>query len=93
MQVHGKLEDLNVDVAMDEEKEATVNVCKAIDDIKNDAMEFGRAEGVAEEKESGLKALVDTIKEIYRDFEELYAKVVANECYKDVTREQVKKYV
>ena len=89
MQVHGKLEDLNVDVAMDEEKETMVNVCKAIDDIKNDAMEFGRAEA----RESGLKALVDTIKGIYKDFEELYTRVVANECYKDVTREQVKKYV
>ena len=89
MQVHGKLENLKGDVAMDEEKEATVNVCKAIDDIRNDAMECGIERGRSE----GLEALVNSIKSFYRDFEELYTKVVANECYKDVTREQVKKYV
>ena len=76
-------------VVDDEEKEGTVNMCRAIDEIEEQAIKRGRAE----EKESGLKALVDTIKGIYKDFEELYTKVTANECYKDVTREQVKKYV
>ena len=40
-----------------------------------------------------LEALVDSVKQFCGDFDALYATVVANECYKDVTKEHVMKYV
>lgn len=35
----------------------------------------------------------DLVDYAYLSDEELYAEVIANECYKDVTREHVMKYV
>ena len=93
MQVHGKLEDVNADVAMDEEKEATVNVCKAIDDIRNDAMELGIERGRSEGLEIGLKNLVKVLKGQCKGFEELYKSLIGMEGYESLTREQVKRYV
>lgn len=48
-----------------------------------------------EGKEEGLKALIDTIKELSPGicFEEVYKLVIKNETYKDVTPERVKKYL
>lgn len=46
------------------------------------------------EKEEGLKAIINTIKNISPNmcFEDAYKWVVRNETYKSVTQEQVKKY-
>ncbi len=89
MQKHGNLEKLSTYLTDNEEEEETVNMCQALDAIERRAIERGMERGRSE----GLEALINTIKEFYSDFEELYKKVVANECYKDVTREQVRKYV
>lgn len=43
--------------------------------------------------EKGLQALVRSLKNYIKDFEALYVAVVSNEEYKDVTRDQVRRYV
>ncbi|MBQ7920617.1 MAG: Rpn family recombination-promoting nuclease/putative transposase [Lachnospiraceae bacterium] len=93
MQVHGKLEEPKVDAAEDEEEEAMVNVCRAIDDIKNDAMERGIERGRSEGLEIGLKNLVKVLKGQCKGFEELYNSLIGMEGYESLTREQVSKYV
>ena len=37
--------------------------------------------------------MINTVKGFCGDFEALYSMIIVNECYKNVTREQVKKYV
>lgn len=49
---------------------------------------LGREEG----KNEGLKALVKSLKAFIKDFNQLYAAVIENEEYADMTEEQVKKY-
>jgi len=42
--------------------------------------------------ESGLKALVQSLKSYVSDFDELYTAVIKNEDYEKVSREDVMKY-
>ena len=51
-----------------------------------------REEGREEEREEGLKALVETLKKFTNDFETLYKAVVENKNFANVTVEQVRKY-
>ena len=41
----------------------------------------------------GLKALVDTLKTIYTDFNTIYSKVIANDVYAKATKSEVMKYM
>ena len=51
-------------------------------------------EAIREEgREAGLKALVDTLKQLLPDEESIYQKIIENENYKDVLREDVIKYM
>lgn len=52
----------------------------------------GKAEGKAEGKELGLIAMVNTLRNIFPDFESVYTAIVQNEEYRLVTKEQVMKY-
>lgn len=53
----------------------------------------GRAEGLTEGRAEGLEALVATLKQIVTDREELFQMVIKNDTYKDLTREDVFKYL
>lgn len=48
--------------------------------------------GIEKGKETGLAALVKTLKEFLPDFDTLYSRVIQNEGYESVTEEEVKKY-
>lgn len=95
MMVHAHSKEL--EALRDKVKEDGGNMCKALADWAEEERGIGREEGheagIREGIESGLKALVDSVKQFCGDFDALYATVVANECYKDVTREHVMKYV
>ncbi len=56
--------------------------------FKNEGREEGREEGW----EKGLKALVESLKSFLPDFDSLYDVIIKNEDYKNVTKEQVRKY-
>ncbi len=43
-------------------------------------------------KEEGLRALIETLRDLLPTFDDVYAAVTKNDIYKDVTEEQVKKY-
>lgn len=51
--------------------------------------EKARAEGMAEGRKEGLAALVRSLGKVLPSFEDIYKAVVANEEYKDVSREDV----
>ena len=53
---------------------------------------LGREEGIKEGKTEGLKALVKSLKAYIKDFKQLYAAVVENVEYDDMTEDQVRKY-
>ena len=52
----------------------------------------GRIEGESEALKKSLKVLVDSLKKLSKDLEEIYNIVIGNELYKNVTREQIEKY-
>ena len=58
------------------------------------ADEINVAEKNAEQKgwQEGLKALIDTLKGIMPDFDSVYQRVVKNDIYANVTKEQGMKY-
>lgn len=64
--------------------------------ILNKGKEAGRLEGLREgrleEHYEGLAAFTTTLKGILVDFDAVYHKIIATDLYKDVTREQVRKY-
>ncbi len=99
MMVHAHSKEL--EALRDKVKEDGGNMCKALADWAEEEREIGREEGLKaghenglrEGIESGLKVLVDSMKQFCSDFDVLYAAVIANECYKDVTREHVMEYV
>ena len=62
------------------------------DKAYDEAIARGTAKGIEQGREEGLNALVVSLKEFIPDFESLYAAVIKNEAYKDVTREVVMKY-
>ena len=60
--------------------------------IRHLGREEGIKEGIKEGKNEGLKALVKSLKAFIKDFNQLYAVVIENEEYADLTEDQVKKY-
>ena len=74
------------------------DMCTYGDGIERDALKKGRkegrregrAEGRKEGRAEGLDALVKSLTKFTKNFDELYAAVVANEAYKTVTREKVR---
>ena len=66
------------------EKGVRYSMCKAWDDHK----ESGRQEGLQE----GLNSLVNILSTIFSDFDTIYNKIISDEKYQNVTREQVEKY-
>ena len=64
-------------------------MCNYATAIENRGMEKGMEKGI----EKGLKALVRSLKKYIKDFDTLYSAVIENEDYKDVTREEVRKYL
>lgn len=67
------------------------SMCKAIDDLKESERSEGRREGEREVLKKGLEAMITSLKKFSKDLEEIYDVVIANELYKNVTREQVEK--
>ncbi len=64
------------------------DVATQISVAKRKSEKEGRREG----KEEGLEALVQSLKEYLPDFNQLYAAVIKNKAYADVTENQVRKY-
>ncbi len=59
---------------------------------REEGIKEGREEGIKEGKTEGLKALVKSLKAYIKDFKQLYAAVVENVEYADMTEDQVRKY-
>ena len=59
---------------------------------KKEGKKEGIKEGIKEGKMEGLKALVKSLKAYIKDFKQLYAAVVENVEYADMTEDQVRKY-
>ena len=74
--------DLRLTKAVEKEVSEMCNYATA---IENRGMEKGI--------EKGLKALVRSLKKYIKDFDTLYSAVIENEDYRDVTREEVRKYL
>ena len=55
--------------------------------------EEGRIEGRAEALAEGLEALVATLKQLITDNEGIFQLVIKNDAYKNLTREEVFKYL
>lgn len=70
------------------EKGVRYNMCKAWDDHK----ESGRLEGRQDAINESLVVLIDSLKNFYTDIDTIYNTVIKHEIYKDVSREQIKKY-
>jgi len=51
-----------------------------------------RAEGLAEARAEGIKALVDSLRNYIADFDGIFNVVRASEVYADATEDEVKKY-
>lgn len=83
--------DIKIDLSKikkkDREREG-YSVCKAWEDQK----EYGRREGRMEAKEECLISLINILTSMLPDFEAVYNKIISEESYKDITREQVSKY-
>ncbi|MBQ8823527.1 MAG: hypothetical protein IJZ82_12865 [Lachnospiraceae bacterium] len=67
-----------------ETEEGQEKMCKVWDEVRQEGIEMGY--------EIGLKCLVDTLKPILGDFENVYNAVIGNEAYKSVSREDIMKY-
>ena len=59
---------------------------------REEGMRLGVQRGIGQGWEKGLKALVESLKNFLPDFDALYDTIIKNEDYKDVTKEQVRKY-
>lgn len=70
------------------EKGDRYHMCKAWDDHK----ESGRIEGRQEEQKEGLISLINILSTIFSDFDTIYNKIISDEKYQNVTKEQVEKY-
>lgn len=60
--------------------------------IREDEYQYGKEEGHKEGLEAGLISLVNILSSVLPDFETVYNKIISEEKYKDITREQVEKY-
>ncbi|MBO5473030.1 MAG: Rpn family recombination-promoting nuclease/putative transposase [Lachnospiraceae bacterium] len=77
-----------------------LDMCRAITELIADGKEAGRVEGKAEGRmegkaegiAEGLQALTVTLKGMLPDFNAVYQAVIRNDIYRDVPREQVRKY-
>ena len=78
--------DLRLTKAVEKEVSEMCNYATA---IENRGIEIGIEKGI----EKGLKALVCSLKRYIRDFESLYSAVTENEDYRNVTRDEVRKYL
>ena len=78
--------DLRLTKAVEKEVSEMCNYATA---IENRGIEIGMEKGI----EKGLKALVCSLKRYIRDFESLYSAVTENEDYRNVTKDEVRKYL
>ena len=60
--------------------------------IREDEYQYGMEEGRKEELASGLISLVNILSSVLPDFEAVYNKIISEEKYMEITREQVEKY-
>jgi len=67
-------------------------MCNLSEYIWEKAMTEGTEKGAEEERQNGLSALVNSLKEFVQG-EDLYQAVVKNEMYRDISREDVYKYL
>ena len=63
-------------------------MCKALKEL----IEDGRAEGREEGIEQGLRALVLSLSLLLPSLDAVHQAVIRNEDYKNVSKEQIKKY-
>ena len=82
--------DLRLTKAVEKEVSEMCNYATA---IENRGIEIGMEKGIEKGIERGLKALVCSLKRYIRDFESLYSAVTENEDYRNVTRDEVRKYL
>lgn len=68
-------------------------MCNLSDYIEEKATERGLQKGIQQEKQKGLLAMVNSLSPYIKDKEELYQAVIKNEVYKDISREDVLKYL
>ncbi|MCM1439646.1 MAG: Rpn family recombination-promoting nuclease/putative transposase [Roseburia sp.] len=77
-------------------KDGKVDMCKALKELMEDSRKEGRAEGreegVEEGIEKGLRALVLSLSLLLPSLDAVHQAVINNEDYRNVSREQVKKY-
>lgn len=78
--IHRLTTEYNLKLTRDVEKEVD-EMCNYATAIENRGIE------------KGLKALVRSLKKYIEDFETLYSAVIENEDYRNVTREEVRKYL
>ena len=64
-----------------------------VEAIREEGREEGLVVGREEGLKQGLKILVDVLQEFLPDEESIYRKIIENENYKDVLREDVAKYM
>ena len=72
-----------------------LKLTKEVEGEVSDMCTYAKAmenKGIEKGIEKGLKALVYSLKDYVKDFESLYAAVIKNEEYKDVSKDQVMKY-
>ena len=60
--------------------------------IKDQAIKEGLEEGRAEAYKAGLVSLINILTSILPDFDAVYDKIVSDEKYKDIKREEVMQY-
>ena len=82
--------DLRLTKAVEKEVSEMCNYATA---IENRGIEIGIERGMEKGIEKGLKALVCSLKRYIRDFESLYSAVTENEDYRNVTKDEVRKYL
>lgn len=63
-----------------------------VDELKEEAYEDGEKAGTDKGLANGLSALVQSLKSLVPDFEQVYEIVIQNEVYANYTKEEVKKY-
>ncbi|MCM1262511.1 MAG: Rpn family recombination-promoting nuclease/putative transposase [Butyrivibrio sp.] len=73
-------------------KDGKVDMCKALKELIEDGRLEGREEGRLEGREEGLRALVFSLSLLLPSLDAVHQAVIRNEDYRNVSREQVKKY-
>ena len=73
-------------------KDGKVDMCKALKELIEDGRAEGREEGREEGIEQGLRALVLSLSLLLPSLDAVHQAVIRNEDYKNVSKEQIKKY-